>query len=549
MTRSGRRFDTSRHASTRPGRRSATPRSRAAIDLPLSPRLRIESSAKPSSGTTRPSIPSAVPANEIRGLRHPRQPFAGHCNTRVQVTACSAAGYHHPQISRFGHLACFAWYVSSGYALSVYVLPCSSRPTSRVVSRFSENRWAVSAARHASDAACCETFNRMPIPTRLMSSDEPPALTNGSGIPFVGKRPSTTLMLKNACTATIVVRPRARNDPKLSGARNAIRSPRQLMTQKQIMHHGRADETELLGNHRVDEIRVRFGKIEELLHAIHQASTPDATRADGDERLDDLKACAERVFPGVEKGQHPLPPVGCAHDEKRDRRQCAERRAEDVGVVEASGEDHHGGDDDQRHRGAKVRLEQDQPNQAGDDDADGDERVPQLVDPMHPAFEQGRDEKDGDELGQLRWLDAQSADREPASRVVHRRTEQHRDQTERHEDQRRPDEGRLPVGAVVNPHHDAEHRHPERGPHRLLGQEEVWAAGPLHRHDGRCAVHHHDAETNQQERGGEQDAVGFELTSHVSSRGSRPSSALDPALQQNRTSAETLSRDRIAFGP
>ena len=43
-----------------------------------------------------------------------------------------------------------------------------------------------------------EIDNRMPIAARLTMSDEPPALTNGSGSPLVGNRPSTTLMLKNA---------------------------------------------------------------------------------------------------------------------------------------------------------------------------------------------------------------------------------------------------------------------------------------------------------------------------------------------------------------
>ena len=52
--------------------------------------------------------------------------------------------------------------------------------------------------RHACVDACCETFSRTPMPIRLINSDEPPALTNGSGIPLVGIRLSTTLMFTNA---------------------------------------------------------------------------------------------------------------------------------------------------------------------------------------------------------------------------------------------------------------------------------------------------------------------------------------------------------------
>ena len=91
-------------------------------------------------------------------------------------------------------------------------------------------------------------------------------------------------MFTNACTATIVVRPSARNAPNVSGARSATRRPRQVMTQKQISTSGRADQPELLGDHRVDEIGVRLRQIEQLLHAVHQpvAQTPPVPTAISD---------------------------------------------------------------------------------------------------------------------------------------------------------------------------------------------------------------------------------------------------------------------------
>ncbi len=72
------------------------------------------------------------------------------------------------------------------------------------------------------------------MPTRLISSDDPPALTNGSGMPLVGTMPSTTLRLMNACTAIIPVSPIASNDPNRSGARAATRNPRHVITAKAI---------------------------------------------------------------------------------------------------------------------------------------------------------------------------------------------------------------------------------------------------------------------------------------------------------------------------
>ncbi len=51
-------------------------------------------------------------------------------------------------------------------------------------------------------------------------------------MPLVGTSPSTTLMLKNAWAAIIVVRPTARNAPKRSGACIAILKPRHAITMK-----------------------------------------------------------------------------------------------------------------------------------------------------------------------------------------------------------------------------------------------------------------------------------------------------------------------------
>ena len=79
-------------------------------------------------------------------------------------------------------------------------------------------------------------------------------------------------MLKNAWNATIVVRPSARNAPKRSGARIAVRSPRQAITQKHSEHTVAPTQAELLADHRVDEVVVRLGQVEQLLHAVHQAA-------------------------------------------------------------------------------------------------------------------------------------------------------------------------------------------------------------------------------------------------------------------------------------
>ena len=69
-------------------------------------------------------------------------------------------------------------------------------------------------------------FSNTPRPTRVMTSDAPPALTSGSGKRLVGIMLRTTLMFMNAWTVIIVVNPSATNAPKGSGACIDTRTPR-----------------------------------------------------------------------------------------------------------------------------------------------------------------------------------------------------------------------------------------------------------------------------------------------------------------------------------
>ena len=66
----------------------------------------------------------------------------------------------------------------------------------------------------------------MPTAAKEMMSDEPPADTNGNGIPVTGIRPTTTPMLMNAWRQIQAVTPAARSAPNVSGAPSAVRTPR-----------------------------------------------------------------------------------------------------------------------------------------------------------------------------------------------------------------------------------------------------------------------------------------------------------------------------------
>ena len=128
---SGERRERMRHASMPPSGSKNSPRTKSVRDMPFSPELRSRSSSKPSSGTTRASIPRAVPAKVIRASGSRRS------SSRATAIAGPAAGDH--GADRL-HASC---------AVIAVVTMCV-------------------------DAACCDTFNRIPIPIRLMRSDEPP---------------------------------------------------------------------------------------------------------------------------------------------------------------------------------------------------------------------------------------------------------------------------------------------------------------------------------------------------------------------------------------
>ena len=54
---------------------------------------------------------------------------------------------------------------------------------------------------------------RIPTAAKLTTSDVPPELTNGSVMPVIGSRLTTTPMLMNAWIVSAAVRPRASRAP------------------------------------------------------------------------------------------------------------------------------------------------------------------------------------------------------------------------------------------------------------------------------------------------------------------------------------------------
>ena len=134
---------------------------------------------------------------------------------------------------------------------------------------------------------------------------------NGSGMPLVGSRPSTTLTLMKACSTIGEGEPRGQVGPEGVG-RAPGRAQRRARgrARRPATHRARAEQAQLLADHRVDEVAVRVGQVEELLPALHEPDAGEAARAHRDQALDDLVAGAARVGPRVQEGLDAVAPVG-----------------------------------------------------------------------------------------------------------------------------------------------------------------------------------------------------------------------------------------------
>src|SRR5262249_15469001 len=85
---------------------------------------------------------------------------------------------------------------------------------------------------HSSLFPCSDTFNKIPTLISATTSDDPPALTNGNGIPFVGVRASVTLILKKVWVINPVDNPTANDRPNFVCAPGLARQPRKRKNQK-----------------------------------------------------------------------------------------------------------------------------------------------------------------------------------------------------------------------------------------------------------------------------------------------------------------------------
>ena len=235
----------------------------------------------------------------------------------------------------------------------------------------------------------------------------------------------------------------------------------------------RPDETQFLADDREDEVGVRLGQIEELLNTFHQAAPEHTSSPHRNQGLDDLKAVAKRVRPGVPEGQQPTATVRRTDQDKVDCGRHGQQRADEVAVVQPSGKDHDDDDHQQRQHGSEVRLQKNQRHHPTDDDPDGQQRIREIVDPVHAPLKDERGKQHADEFGKLGRLNPQSTDAEPPTGTIDGTAEEHGHQRQRDQANERPDEPVVAIGPVVDAHRHHQGDEADGGPHHLFDDETV----------------------------------------------------------------------------
>src|SRR5579863_96261 len=81
-----------------------------------------------------------------------------------------------------------------------------------------------------------------------------------------------------------------------------------------------AEKAQLLSKHRENEIRVLFGQIEEFRARRTEADAEESAAPEREQRLNDVKARVERVFPRIEKREDARAPVWAREDRERSER-------------------------------------------------------------------------------------------------------------------------------------------------------------------------------------------------------------------------------------
>src|SRR5580765_5307121 len=300
-------------------------------------------------------------------------------------------------------------------------------------------------------------------------------------------------------------------------------SPPSVNREKCDHDHG-PDKAQLFANHRVNEIGMRFGKIEKFLLAFHQADTGETAGADGNERLQQLKPGALRITVWIEKGHQARLTIGDVSDQqiKSWQRRCG---ASSNPLPGKSGDiQNSSGDQNDVHRSSEIGLNEDEAD-ANQNWSHGREDVMQEISfaELHggrvTAFEieEPSEIKNDGQLRDFRWLNADRPEANPTMGGVRLIQEKCTNQHQAHGAHYAVNDDRLAELAVVGAHQHKHSRQAQRQPSGLTQQKKVGMSVLVLGGDRGCAENHDRAKQAQSKRCAKQPLVIFQTSRHSSS--------------------------------
>ena len=230
--------------------------------------------------------------------------------------------------------------------------------------------------------------------------------------------------------------------------RKATRRPRTPNTTKSSDDAHGADEAEFFGDVGEDEVGGRFGKVEELLHAFHEAAAGEAAGADGDERLVDVESGALRIGVGMHEDEHALAAPGNPEQQRGKRRQRGGDAGDELLPLHAGQHQHQRGDAGQHQRGSQIGLLDDQQHEDQRDERGAQQRVLPVAHLVEARMQKPGEKQDQDRLGDFRRLKGEeAAEADPAMGVVRVVNEEDHHQQHGGDAERGVDEVRRVVAA------------------------------------------------------------------------------------------------------
>src|ERR1700722_1297474 len=188
--------------------------------------------------------------------------------------------------------------------------------------------------------------------------------------------------------------------------------------------HG-ADEAKFFTDHRVDEVGVRFGKIEEFLLALHEANASETTGADGDERLQQLETGAKRIGVRIKERRQSRLAVCDVVNQKIERGQRGADSDRQPFPGQPGDEQNRGRDENDVYGRTEIGLRDDEHHEEKNRSDGGENRLKKI---FFVEFHRGGgaafhvekpcEIQNDRELGEFRWLDADWTEFNPAMRGV-----------------------------------------------------------------------------------------------------------------------------------